>query len=194
MASIQSGISSTSPKLTPEQLQHVTNLQNAVIALDKELMQTYQLIAEMQKFVQVNQMLNQEIEALDSALQNTVPFITTSQVWMRDALQHEAVLENVCSLLTSPEFLLYWSFETFKNLNLIESDFDAIADTYLSFLQAKGKYDPNQQQPVQGVPFPPSPGQNVPQVNARLQAVELMRSGNPEAAKILQRARMTGAY
>lgn len=138
-------------------------------------------------------MLNAEIDALDSALQSTVPFITTSQVWMNDALQHEAVLENVCQLLTSPQFLLYWSFETFKNLNLIEADFDAIAETYLGFLQSKGKYDPNQM-PVNNVPFPPSPGQNVPQVNARLQAVDLIRSGNPEAAKILQRARMSGVY
>lgn len=191
MASIQSGNSSTN-KLSPEQLQAVQNLQNAVTALDKELHQAYSAMAEMYKFVEVNKLLNQEIDALDSMLKQTTPFIQTSQVWMQDALQHETVLENVCSLLTSPEFLLYWTFESLKNLNLIESDFDAIADTYLSFLQSKGKYNPQQQQ--QSVPFPPSPGQNVPQVNAKLQAVELMRSGNPEAARMLQRARMQGVY
>lgn len=196
MQSIQSGISSTSPNLSNEQKVAVQNLQNAVIALDQELQQAYKTMGELYKFVEVNRLLNQEIDALDSALNNTVPFIQTSQIWMQDALQHEAVLENVCSLMTSPDFLLYWTFETFKNLQLAESDFDAIAETYLSFLQSKGKYNPNdpQSQSAKPVPFPPTPGQNNQQINSRLQAVDLLRSGNPEAAKILQRARMTGVY
>jgi hypothetical protein len=196
MASIQSGTTS-SPKFNADQQHAINGLIGSVQALDKELAQSHHVISELCKFVQVNELLNKEIDALDLTLKNTVPFVAAANIWMNDALAHEQVLENICGLMSSPDFLLYWTFETFKKLRMDEAGFDAIADAYLDFLQTKGKYNPNQpqrQNSFNQVPYPPAPGQNTPQVDAKVAAVDLMRSGNPDAARILQRARMQGAY
>jgi hypothetical protein len=196
MASIQSGTTS-SAKFNADQQHAINGLIGSVQALDKELAQSHHVISELCKFVQVNELLNKEIDALDLTLKNTVPFVAAANIWMNDALAHEQVLENICGLMSSPDFLLYWTFETFKKLRMDEAGFDAIADAYLDFLQTKGKYSPNQpqrQNSFNQVPYPPAPGQNTPQVDAKVAAVDLMRSGNPDAARILQRARMQGAY
>jgi hypothetical protein len=80
---------------------------NAAIA---ELNQAYQAIDAMMPFVQVNALLNQEIDQLEKMVYGLLPFVQVANIWQSEALQNEQVLDNLCWIMSDPEYLIYWSF------------------------------------------------------------------------------------
>ena len=79
-------------------------------ALAQENQHCYRVIDSMMPFLQINALLNQEIEAMDKAIAALAPFVGMAEVWKRDAIAHEQVLDNICYLISDPEYLVYWAF------------------------------------------------------------------------------------
>lgn len=90
-----------------QQLQVLAQGFNAAIA---ELNQTYRVIDAIMPFVQVNGLLNQEIDQLEQMVYSLVPFVQVADIWQSEALQNEQVLDNLCWVMSDPEYLIYWSF------------------------------------------------------------------------------------
>lgn len=170
-------------------------------ALDQEIGMAYNVIGNLVHMMEANLLLNREIEMQDAAIQNLMPFVEVANIWANDALMHEQVLENVCTLLTDPGFLAYWAFKAWKGVNLTEFDLNFISEQFLDLLQAKGSYAPPANSFLPGpapnssqIPFPPVPGSNQQQQQAGIYSVinALKNPMGPDTAKQLIRARNAG--
>ena len=114
----------------------------------QENQQCYRVIDSLAPLLQVNMLLNQEIEAMDRALASIVPFMGMANVWMNDALAHEQVLDNLCYLISSPEYLVHWAFTVWNKsiqangaaaLDWISDEFMQLLDTFeAKFMAASG--------------------------------------------------------
>jgi hypothetical protein len=104
--------------------------------LNQEISQMEQAINSLLPFVQVNQILNQEISQMEQAINSLAPFVQVAQIWSQDALAHEQVLSNVLQLVHDPEFLVYWASQVW-NQSIGADGIGAvewISDEYLKLL------------------------------------------------------------
>lgn len=161
----------------------------------------YKVIGDLVHMMEVNLLLNREIEMQDQLINSLLPFVQVANIWANDALMHEQVLENVCTLLTDPGFLAYWAFHAWGQTNLTEWDLNFISEQFLRLLESKGAVPPTNaflpqapQQYAPSMPFPPVPGNAVNQQQNGIYAVinALKNPMGADTAKQLVRARNAG--
>ena len=80
---------------------------------------------------------------MDRVIKGITPFVTAANIWAQDAIAHEAVLNNVLSLLDDPDFLVYHASKVWQSR--IQANGQAaiewISDEYLALLDAyEAKY------------------------------------------------------
>lgn len=87
--------------------------------------------------MQVNAALNQEIEQMDRAIAAMAPFVQAANTWMNDALAHEQVLDNICYLMSDPDFLVFWTSRVWGDriTHDGESAMEWINDEYLKLFE-----------------------------------------------------------
>lgn len=182
-----------------------------------ELNQTYKVIDSLIPFLQVNALLNQEIEQLEQTVASLTPFVKVANTWAADAIQHEQVLDNLCWVMSDPEYLIYWAFQNWGNaiqpngeeaLQWIADEWMRLLDIYeQKYMAAYSgqhsplwfKMQPRNVSPIIGSPegqgqippLPPIPG--VPgqsgggPVDQLKNKIALYKSGTPDLAQQLQR-------
>lgn len=96
----------------------------------------FNLINALLPFVQVNQILNQENLDLHKTVSMMSPFVQAAQIWMNDAIAHEQVLNNVVDLMNSPDFLVYWANQVWRDRiqHNGQAALEWISDEYLNLL------------------------------------------------------------
>jgi hypothetical protein len=114
--------------------EHNKQLTDCMLSLDREIGMWMNVTNDLIKFMQVNVLLNREIDWLDKTIQQLIPFVTTSQIWMKDALQHQAMVETLCGVLTDPGFLSYWAFHIWSGLKLTQFDQELLSEQFLKLL------------------------------------------------------------
>lgn len=194
------GQQQASNNLEVRQQQVIGQLQQAIAGLDQEIGMAYKLIGDLVHTLETNLLLNREIEMQDQIINSLLPFIQVANIWASDALMHEQVLENVCTLLTDPGFLAYWAFHSWGKTNLTEWDLNFISEQFLKLLEVKGSVSsmnnflPQPTQYASSMPFPPVPGNASSQQQNGIYAVinTLKNPMGPDTAKQLIRARNAG--
>lgn len=195
------GQQQASNNLEVRQQQVIGQLQQAIAGLDQEIGMAYNLIGDLVHILETNLLLNREIEMQDQLINSLLPFVQVANIWANDALMHEQVLENVCTLLTNPGFLAYWAFHAWGQTNLTEWDLNFISEQFLRLLESKGAVPPTNaflpqvpQQYAPSMPFPPVPGNAVNQQQNGIYAVinALKNPMGADTAKQLVRARNAG--
>lgn len=133
------------------------------------LNQSYGVIDSLVPFMQANVILNQEVEQLSQMVESLAPFVQMAQIWAQDAIAHEMVLEQVCSLMADPEYLMYWAFHVWNSyvqpnseaaIDLISQQYLELVDNYERQFQTAYGYMPSNQLSVPVNPLP-SPGRAV---------------------------------
>lgn len=112
----------------------------------------FKIIDAIVPFIQVNQILNQEIQELDRMVAALTPFVQVAQIWAEDAIAHEQVLNNVLELIQDPEYLVYHAFQTWNNriqhngqgaLEWISDEYLNLLNTYEQrYIAVNGKHSP----------------------------------------------------
>jgi hypothetical protein len=98
----------------------------------------YRVVDSLVPFMQVNALLNQEIEAMDQAIASLTPFVQVAAIWAQDAIAHEQVLNNVVELMNSPDFLVYWANQVWRDRiqHNGQAALEWISDEYLNLLNS----------------------------------------------------------
>lgn len=196
--------------------QQVQVLAQGLQAAIQERDMAFKIIESVLPFIQVNQLLNQEINELDRTVAGLIPFVRVAQIWMQDALAHEQVLNNVLSLIQDPEFLVYHAFNVWSDriqhngqgaLEWISDEYLNLIDAYeRKYIAVNGQHSPMwqrmqpatiapvmgspiPQQQYQAPPMPPIPGGNGigSPIDQLKQRIELMKSGIPDLGQQMQR-------
>lgn len=156
-------------------------------------------------------MKDEEITDCWNAIASLAPFVDAAQIWAQDAEMHRQLLYQIWDLYNDPGHLVYKAFDAWSQVNLTKFDLDTISELFLALLDWQNQknggqpgvyYNPPQQLPLSmtatqalpSVPFPPIPGGGLAPQDPRMVALNLMKSGNPDTAKVLQRMRMAGQY
>jgi hypothetical protein len=156
-----SGAAQTSPTPSTQQpknnleatlQQQVQTLSQGFQAAIQERDMAFKIINSLTPFVQVNQLLNQEILEMGKTIDMLAPFVQVAQIWAQDALMHEQVLNNVVGLMNDPQFLVYWASQVWNQsicadgigaIEWISDEYLNLLDTYeQKYTQVYGKHSP----------------------------------------------------
>lgn len=203
------GQQQVSNNLEARQQQYIRQLEQVVSGLQSEI-DAYQPISQQLSFwIQATAMKDEEITDCWNAIASLAPFVDAAQIWAQDAEMHRQLLYQIWDLYNDPGHLVYKAFDAWSQVNLTKFDLDTISELFLALLdwqnqknggQQGAYYNPGTPPPMAtphhapSVPFPPIPGGGLAPQDPRMVAIDLMKSGNPDAAKVLQRMRMAGQY
>lgn len=196
-----------------KQAAYIASLENAVNALDQEASAWMLAASELPKWISASALKEDQITDLWCCVATLMPFVQLAEVRKQQADDWQAAAEVVWQLYNDPGHLVIKAFESWSQVDLTQFDLNFISELFLHLLAWQERKDaakrggqagyipqPSAPPPLpppsfqSSVPFPPIPGGGIADQDPRMVAINLMRSGNPDAARILQRMRMANQY
>lgn len=202
------GQTQVSNNLEARQQQYIQKLEQLVDGLQAEIEAYQPIAAQLAFWLQVVAMKDEEITDCWNAIVSLAPFVDAAQIWAQDAEMHRQLLYQIWNLYNDPGHLVFKAFDAWSSVDLTKFDLDTISELFLHLLNwqnqkdalkqgtpAPSYYEPSVPYPPQPqVPFPPIPSGGLAPQDPRMVALNLMKSGNPDTAKVLQRMRMAGQF